>query len=380
MVRYLRNTLMAKLGGESTELLQISADERARAARTACSSAKKISRASCRSCCARFDDLNYRQEQRFHLELGLLKLVHAQRLIPARTADESATRRPACGQRRQSLTPQHTSRASCFQYLRCVRTFSAHSAPQPAPPRSVASTEAARGGSVASSTPPQPTFSPFESDTRRKSGPSGSAATEPPTAAQPLEVPAPVIGTAVALDEPPASSDVDEALSLQHEPPDLQIRGHVSPEAERIVADLEEEIASDDLPEPPASGEFTSLIDKLRDAVCQALHDKGHETASALLRAGHWSLSDSNTITVSVAVRKTMLSLTMNPEAERIARTAMQQAGSSAKLVVLPGDGSGSSVPSCCARRQGQHSVARARQSTGEAGAGALPRRGSQHP
>ena len=42
-----------------------------------------------------------------------------------RTADESATRRPACGQLRQSLTPQHTSRASCFQYLRCVRTFSA---------------------------------------------------------------------------------------------------------------------------------------------------------------------------------------------------------------------------------------------------------------
>jgi DNA polymerase-3 subunit gamma/tau len=37
-----------------------------------------------------------------------------------------------------------------------------------------------------------------------------------------------------------------------------------------------------------------------------------------------------------------MLSLTMNPEAERIARTALQQAGSSAKLIVLPGDGSAS--------------------------------------
>ena len=29
-----------------------------------------------------FDDLNFRQEQRFHLELGLLKLIHAQRLLP----------------------------------------------------------------------------------------------------------------------------------------------------------------------------------------------------------------------------------------------------------------------------------------------------------
>jgi len=33
--RYLRNALMARLGGEHTELLQISGDERARAARTA---------------------------------------------------------------------------------------------------------------------------------------------------------------------------------------------------------------------------------------------------------------------------------------------------------------------------------------------------------
>src|ERR1700688_1451444 len=35
LVRYLRNCLMAKLGGEKTELLQISGDERARAVRTA---------------------------------------------------------------------------------------------------------------------------------------------------------------------------------------------------------------------------------------------------------------------------------------------------------------------------------------------------------
>jgi DNA polymerase-3 subunit gamma/tau len=162
---------------------------------------------------------------------------------------------------------------------------------------------------------------------------------------QPIGIGAIAVETAVALEEPPSSAAVEEASALHHEPPDPQIRGYVSPEAERIATDLEEEIASDGEPEPPASGEFMSLIDKLRDAVTQALHDKGHETASALLRAGQWSLSDPNTITVSVAVKKTMLSLTMNPEAERIARTAMQQAGSSAKLVVLPGDGSASPVP-----------------------------------
>jgi DNA polymerase-3 subunit gamma/tau len=82
MVRYLRNTLMAKLGGEQTELLQISADERARAVRTALLFTEEELTRNLQIVLRTFDDLNYRQEQRFHLELGLLKLIHAQRLLP----------------------------------------------------------------------------------------------------------------------------------------------------------------------------------------------------------------------------------------------------------------------------------------------------------
>src|SRR6185437_13940558 len=82
MVRFLRNALMAKLGGEQTELLQISADERARANRTAILFSEEDLTRNLQIMLRTFDDLNYRQEQRFHLELGLLKLVHAQRLLP----------------------------------------------------------------------------------------------------------------------------------------------------------------------------------------------------------------------------------------------------------------------------------------------------------
>ena len=82
IVRYLRNTLMSKLGGEQTELLQISADERARAARTALLFGEEEITRNLQIMLRTFDDLNYRQEQRFHLELGLMKLVHAQRLLP----------------------------------------------------------------------------------------------------------------------------------------------------------------------------------------------------------------------------------------------------------------------------------------------------------
>jgi len=64
MVRYLRNSLMAKLGGEQTELLQISADERARATRTALLFTEEELTRSLQIVLRTFDDLNYRQEQR----------------------------------------------------------------------------------------------------------------------------------------------------------------------------------------------------------------------------------------------------------------------------------------------------------------------------
>jgi DNA polymerase-3 subunit gamma/tau len=149
------------------------------------------------------------------------------------------------------------------------------------------------------------------------------------------------VTTRPAVEDAPLLPDTPE---LRQEPPEPEVRGHLSPEAERMAADLDEEIASDGQPEAPATeaAYAASTVDPMavsRDAVTRALHDKGHETASALLRAGQWSLTG-DTITVAVAVRKTMLSLTMNPEAERIARTALQTAGVGAKLVVVPGDGS----------------------------------------
>ena len=73
---------MARLAGESTELLQISPDERARAARSALLFSEEDLTRFLDVMLRTFDQLNYRQEQRFHLELGLMKLVHLQRLLP----------------------------------------------------------------------------------------------------------------------------------------------------------------------------------------------------------------------------------------------------------------------------------------------------------
>ncbi len=372
MVRYLRNALMAKLGGEKSELLQISDDERARVARTAMLFAEEDLTRFLQILLRTFDELNYRQEPRFHLELGLLKLVHTQRLIPL---EQLMSQLPGGGTTARSSAPPAPRAAT--PPAAPARPPVRSSAP-PAPPSRSASAElpstppqrpSPAPPSPATTEPQQPSFSPFESDTRRKSGPTGLSAAEPvaiatATVAEPIAV-----GLAVALAEAepepaaielaPQAENVELPLPMIELPPhtaaagvepsEPEISGHASEEQERIAADLEEEIASDGEPaSPEAEAAYRhAIIDPitaLRDAVTVALHDKGHETASALLRAGQWSIAP-DTITVTVAVKKTMLSLTMNPEAERIARTALQAAGSQAKLVVLPGEG-GTSIPS----------------------------------
>jgi len=82
MVRFLRNALMAKVGGVDSPLLQISADERARVARIAGKFSEEDLARFLQIMLRTHGELSYKQEQRFHLELGLLKLVHAQRLLP----------------------------------------------------------------------------------------------------------------------------------------------------------------------------------------------------------------------------------------------------------------------------------------------------------
>jgi DNA polymerase-3 subunit gamma/tau len=120
MVRYLRNTLMAKIGGEQTELLQISGDERARAARTALLFTEEELTRNLQIVLRTFDDLNYRQEQRFHLELGLLKLIHARRLLPL----EELLSGVASGAAMRSAVPAPA----------LPRATAAPSRPAPAPP------------------------------------------------------------------------------------------------------------------------------------------------------------------------------------------------------------------------------------------------------
>jgi len=82
LVRFLRNVTVAKIAGKDSPLLQISSDERARVSRIADLFTEEDLARHLQIMLRTHAELGYRQEQRFHLELGLLKMAHAQRLLP----------------------------------------------------------------------------------------------------------------------------------------------------------------------------------------------------------------------------------------------------------------------------------------------------------
>jgi DNA polymerase III subunit gamma/tau len=82
MVRFLRNATVAKIAGNDSPLLQISSDERQRVGRVAAMFSEEDLTRFLNILLRTHGDVSYKQDQRFHLELGLLKLVHAQRLLP----------------------------------------------------------------------------------------------------------------------------------------------------------------------------------------------------------------------------------------------------------------------------------------------------------
>jgi DNA polymerase-3 subunit gamma/tau len=107
LVRFLRNATVAKVAGADSSLLQISSDERARVDRVAELFSEEELTRHLQIMLRTHSELGYRQEQRFHLELGLLKLAHAQRLLPLEQLLSGVeANRPAAPERKLTLAPE----------------------------------------------------------------------------------------------------------------------------------------------------------------------------------------------------------------------------------------------------------------------------------
>jgi DNA polymerase-3 subunit gamma/tau len=334
MVRYLRNSLMAKLGGEQTELLQISGDERARAMRTAMLFTEEELTRNLQIVLRTFDDLNYRQEQRFHLELGLLKLVHAQRLLPLEELLSGVKSGTAV---HGASTPAPARPA-------------APSAPRPtAAPASSAPARPAPAAPSSSAAPASP-FAPIGNSWG--SGPKMEATGGGGTVTAPAPAPAP---TPIALVERPAPAQPPVAMAA---PQSIPAAAAPSPFAaatpfaaasttvgfsasltEGALAKAPEPVAAPAASTPAGSAN----ADALRNAIVSALAGAGHNSASQILGGGSWSI-DGGSLRIEVGgMGKKMLALTVNPAAEKIIRQELQRLAGPARFLVVPGEGAGQS-------------------------------------
>ena len=138
-VRYLRNCVIAKisnlnpdgsnLDGPAAELLQISPDEQRRAARSASLFSEEELTRFLQTMLRTFDELGYRQEQRFHFELGLLKLVHLRRLLPIEEVLSKFSATPAAA----ATSPRPTSSGATKPSMASSPSASVRTAPAFAP-------------------------------------------------------------------------------------------------------------------------------------------------------------------------------------------------------------------------------------------------------
>jgi DNA polymerase-3 subunit gamma/tau len=97
-------------------------------------------------------------------------------------------------------------------------------------------------------------------------------------------------------------------------------------------------LAVEPSPAPVAGVESELDLELIRDTVCSALEAQGHSTAAVLLAAGQWREKGEG-IEVEIGIKKTMLGLTMNAEAEKRCKAALRAIGVSRRLTFLPGEG-----------------------------------------
>ena len=309
-VRYLRNCVIAKivgvgadgsgLDGAAAELLQISADEQRRAGRSAALFSEEELSRFLQVMLRTFDELGYRQEQRFHFELGLLKLVHLRRLLPV---EELLSQFPAGGGTGQArVAGAATKAAGSGAAVSAASKIAAVSTP-----------------AVAS----KPAFSPFEQDRKRfeEKGSVGS----PVVRMEPASVP---VAVAPPVKAPVSVSLPEERLSTEGNALRVEL-----PKAESVVELAAAAAPAVDLqPTPLHSAEGLQ-----KAAVAALISAKSQETAADAMADAEWVVAEGE-VRVQTEISKTMLPMVINAEAEKLIKNALRDAGAGAlKLVLLPG-------------------------------------------
>ena len=353
-VRYLRNTIVAKVTdlapdadatGIAADLLQISPEERNRAARSAALFTEEDLSRFLAIMLRTFDELGYRQEQRFHLELGLLKLVHVQRLLPIEDVLSQLGARPSS---RPNTTPTGLGATSSAAQL---------SSPPLSASARVGATTAAPA--VAPASRPTPPPSPFESDRSRKVPTAGPTS---PGSSAPCPAPASAASTIVsaALPPSPRPSGVEGGFSPLSKPhQDMGFSPGAPAATSGSLALANEPFSASSQPprngpqlvvDPPVSADASPAadldLDSLQASLVSALAAvKGQQSASEQIEDSTLKLNG-NTLEIHTTLSKTMLPVVVNADAERTLKAALRDANAgSLTLKLIPGTPAAAAAP-----------------------------------
>jgi len=274
LVRFIRNATVAKVAGKDSSLLQISSDERTRVAQVAEWFSEEDLARFMQIMLRTHGDVSYKSEQRFHLELGILKMVHAQRLLPLEQLLSGATSAQPSSQSRP--TPAASARPASAQ---------------------VASRPAAPAGSPFSETRTSRP-SPFEVDRQRKSREDMSAPS--------------VIGDPI----PPKAQAAPEIKQV-------------------VVSESSLAVAVQEAPEPVPAPAIEIDLDKIREAVLLDFQDQ--KTLYGPLEEGEWALEGSEVV-VKTSLSPTLIEFALIAELKRRAvATVARVAGRPLKFRVASG-------------------------------------------
>jgi DNA polymerase-3 subunit gamma/tau len=300
MVRFLRNCLMARIAGAKSELLQVSTEEQARAERTAATFSEEDLARFLNAMLRTFDDLGHRQEQRFHLELGLLKLVHMQRLLPLEELFRQLSGGPG-GALAPPVNPARASNASVAPTLARSPEKAFAALPMQAP-----------------------------------------AAAQPPTATNSHPLDGMFARTANSAPDKPSAIPVDVPSSPTIFPPGTRTEEvAVFPETKGREGASEAAAKLKTVPTMQFARENSAIdAETLRTEISRALAERGHETAGTMFEAGTWEW-DGSELRVQIGASKTMLGLIHTAQAQQIVRDAFRRLTGSNRAVRVEAGGQG---------------------------------------
>ncbi|MGA7376856.1 MAG: DNA polymerase III subunit gamma/tau [Candidatus Sulfotelmatobacter sp.] len=310
MVRFLRNATVAKIAGKDSSLLQVSTEERDRVERVAALFGEEDLTRHLQIMLRTHGELGYKQEQRFHLELGLLKMSHAQRLLPIE----------------QLLSDMAGSTGAGVNNSRIVARPSIVASP---------SLDTRRTDAVPSARPNQ--VSPFAADSARKVGPRQESSTETFSSSPFSNNPASADGARAESSSARVIMGAAAPANLSETTPERQVSSHpeprrephASPQAGIQVQSAAQISQIQSVDSPPG--------DRLKSAVLQALTDGNQRILVSMLEAGEWSV-EGNEVVIKISESQTVVDMSLSADARRLAiASASGVLGRAVKLKIVAG-------------------------------------------